>query len=74
LCGSIGLAFEERDLTLAECLDADEAILTGTAFSIAGVRQLDDRTCPVPGPALTRLAEAWSRTVGVDIHAFFRGP
>jgi branched-chain amino acid aminotransferase len=74
LCGGVGLTFEERDLTLAECLDADEALLTGTAFSIAGVRQLQERTYPFPGPMLGRLVEAWNRTVGVDIHAGFRGP
>jgi branched-chain amino acid aminotransferase len=72
LCGSVGLAFEERDRTLAECLDADEALLTGTAFSIAGVRRLDDRTYPFPGRTLGRLVEAWTRAVGADIHAGFR--
>jgi branched-chain amino acid aminotransferase len=74
LCGAVGLAFEERDLSLAECLDADEALLTGTAFSIAGVRQLEERSYPVPGPAFTRIVEAWNRAVGLDIHAFFRRP
>jgi branched-chain amino acid aminotransferase len=74
LCDSVGLVFEERNLTLAECLDADEGMLTGTAFSIAGVRRLEQRTYPFPGPALSRLVEAWNRAVGVDIHARFRGP
>ncbi|HEX3314566.1 MAG TPA: aminotransferase class IV [Gemmataceae bacterium] len=72
LCSSVGLVFEERDLTLAECLDGDEALLTGTAFSIAGVRQLDDRTYPFPGRAFVRLAEAWSREVGADIYGGLR--
>ena len=73
LCGKLGLGFEERDISRTECLDADELLLTGTAFSIAGVRQLDDRTYPYPGPVFRRLLAAWNEIVGLDIHGQIRG-
>ena len=74
LCGRAGLNFKERDLTLDECLAADEAMLSGTAFSLAGVRELESRAYPFPGPKLRVLLNLWSRQVGVDVHASFREP
>ena len=44
-----------------------EAMLTGTGFGIAGVRQIDGLELPWPGPVFRRLLAAWSGLVGIDI-------
>jgi branched-chain amino acid aminotransferase len=71
LCQELGMAFIERPLTLAECQAADEALLTGTAFCVAGVRRLQGVELPWPGLAARQLLAAWSARVGVDIAAQF---
>jgi branched-chain amino acid aminotransferase len=67
LCRQIGVGFEERPLTLADCRDADEALLTGTSFCLAGVSRINDMTLPWPGPVYRRLQEAWNQLVQIDI-------
>jgi branched-subunit amino acid aminotransferase/4-amino-4-deoxychorismate lyase len=69
LCAGLAIAFTERPLVLAECQAADEALLTGTAFCVAGVRRLNGVELPWPGPIWHRLLTAWSERVGMDIHA-----
>jgi branched-chain amino acid aminotransferase len=69
IAARLGIALEYRRITLEDCYAAEEAILTCTSFCIAGVRRLNDRTIPWPGPMLRRLIEAWSADVGLDIHA-----
>src|SRR5205807_1951377 len=38
LCRELGIPFAEVSLLVEDCLAADEAFLTGTAFCLAGVR------------------------------------
>ena len=45
----------------------DEAMLCGTAFALAGVSRINDWPIPWPGPVFTRLLNAWSERVGLDI-------
>jgi branched-subunit amino acid aminotransferase/4-amino-4-deoxychorismate lyase len=71
LCGELAIPFSERALTLAECQAADEAILTGTAFCMAGVRSMDGVELRWPGPVTQRLLAAWSERVGVTIDRQF---
>lgn len=73
LCHRLGVPFREDPLTLADAQAADEAMLCGTAFCLAGVRWLEGGTLPWPGPVFTRLLAAWSDDVGTDIAAQFRG-
>jgi len=67
LCGELGLPFEERPLSLEECLAADEALLTSTPYCVAGVRRLNESALTWPGPVWRKLIDAWSRQVKVDI-------
>jgi branched-chain amino acid aminotransferase len=71
LCGELGIPFAEQPLTVADCHTADEALLTGTAFCLAGVSRLDGRALTWPGPITEALAGAWARRVGLDYRAQF---
>ncbi len=71
LCADLGLPFVEKPLRLDQCQAADEAILTNTSYCLAGVRRLDGKELPWPGPVWQRLLQAWSARVGVDIQAQF---
>lgn len=67
LCGELSLRFEERRLTMEQCLKADEALLSNTSYCIAGVSRLSGQALPWPGPVLQKLQAAWSTKVGLDI-------
>src|SRR5438067_13497413 len=73
LCAELRIPFAERPLTVAECQAADEALLTGTAFCVAGVRRLGGAALPWPGPVWRRLLAAWSERVGVDVEGQITG-
>jgi len=69
-----GIPVIERPLEIAECQQfAQEALLMGTAFGIAGVRRLADRDLPCPGPITRRLIEGWHQRVGMDLHGQILG-
>jgi branched-chain amino acid aminotransferase len=67
LCAQMGIRVVEQPLTLDDCAAAQEALLTGTSFCLAGVRRLNDVAYPCPGPMTRRLHAAWSQAVQVDI-------
>jgi branched-chain amino acid aminotransferase len=71
LCGRLGLAFQETPLTLSEIQSAEEVMLCGTAFCLAGVRWLEGALLPWPGPAARQLLQSWSDEVGVDVAGQF---
>lgn len=67
LCRKLGIPFEERPLTLADCLAAEEAMLTCTSYCLAGVAQLQGQALAFPGPIFCRLLQAWNEEAGLDI-------
>jgi len=67
ICQELRIPFAERQLTFKECLEADEALLTGTTFCLAGVSQLNGERIPWPGKVFEKLLEAWNQRVGMDI-------
>jgi branched-chain amino acid aminotransferase len=67
ICQELQIPFQERQLTLKDCLEADEALLTGTSFCLAGVSQLNGQSIPWPGKVFEKLLEAWNQRVGMDI-------
>jgi branched-chain amino acid aminotransferase len=68
-CQQLGIPFARRSLTLEDCRAASEMLLCGSAFCLAGVRWLDGREVPWPGPLTRRLQTAWSERVGIDFAA-----
>jgi branched-subunit amino acid aminotransferase/4-amino-4-deoxychorismate lyase len=68
-CQEKGIPFQERAITLKDCLEADEALLSGTAFCLAGVSRVNDVSLSWPGKILEKLLGAWSDMVGMDIRA-----
>jgi branched-subunit amino acid aminotransferase/4-amino-4-deoxychorismate lyase len=67
MCRELGIPFREQTLTLEQSSRADEAMLTGTNFCLAGVRSINGRPLPWPGPFFEKLLLYWSETVDVDI-------
>ncbi len=66
ICGWLGIPFVERPLPLSELLRAEEAMLTGTMFCLAGVQRIDGAEYSWPGPVTERLQRAWMDLVGDD--------
>jgi len=71
LCHDLGISFEERPLSLEECLGADEAMLSSTPFCLAGVSHINGVSLPWPGPIFERLLAAWDRHAGQNVRAQF---
>jgi branched-chain amino acid aminotransferase len=69
ICRELGIEFRERPITIDDCRQADEALLTGTAFCLAGVSRINGMRIPWPGPLLEKLLQAWNQRVGLDIPA-----
>jgi branched-chain amino acid aminotransferase len=59
--------FEERRLTVEDCRNADEAMLAGTSYCLAGVRRVAGADLSMQSPIRLLLINEWSRRVGVDI-------
>lgn len=65
-----GFSFEEREFTLTEALDAEEAFITSATSLVMPVVTIDGRSIHngAPGPATLRLRELYlefARTGGV---------
>jgi branched-subunit amino acid aminotransferase/4-amino-4-deoxychorismate lyase len=69
ICLDLRISVQERPLTVQDCLEADEALLTGTSFCLAGVSQLNGQPIPWPGKTFEKLLGAWNSRVGLDIRA-----
>ncbi len=70
LCGELGIGFEQRDFQVHDVVNADEALLLTTPYCLAPVTRINGSrigTGEVQGPIFTRLIEAWSHRVNLDI-------
>jgi branched-chain amino acid aminotransferase len=69
LCRELGIPFVERDLQVHDAINADEALMPTTPYSLAPVTRING--LPIgdgrPGAMFKRLTDAWSRLVGMDI-------
>lgn len=77
LCGKLGVPFVEAPVMPDDFPGISEAMLTGTGFCLAGVRNLfhprmdEPMKFNWPGPVFRRLLAAWSDLVGVDVEKQF---
>jgi branched-chain amino acid aminotransferase len=71
ICDRQRIPFEERPLSVEDCLAADEALLTSTPYCLAAVRRLNDKVFSIPGPMFRRLHDQWSVDLGMDVHSGF---
>jgi branched-chain amino acid aminotransferase len=80
LCGTLGIPTTDRPVPVSDVPRMSEAVLTGTGFCIAGVRELHpwgwagghSAYRPAwPGPVFRKLLAAWSDLVGVDVEKQF---
>ena len=71
LATKIGIPIEERDITLYDAYNAEEAFWTTSSYCILPISRIDGRKIGqrYPGPAAAALLKTWSREVGVDIVA-----
>jgi branched-subunit amino acid aminotransferase/4-amino-4-deoxychorismate lyase len=67
LAAELGHVFQEKRISLYDCLTADEVFLASTPYCLAGVSRINSLPIPWPGPIFQSLLEAWSSRVGVDI-------
>ena len=67
LCRDLGIPFAEQRLTIEDCRAAEEAMLAGTSYCLAGVRRVAGADLRGAAPVRRRLLDEWSRCVGVDI-------
>lgn len=70
LCEELGIGYEVADFQVYDVINADEAMLTTTPYCMAPVTKING--LPIgngrpDGPIFTRILEAWSRRVGLDI-------
>jgi branched-chain amino acid aminotransferase len=76
LCQGLGIPVSTAVIRPPDLQSLTEAILTGTGFCVAGVREVCSSWKPVtrlnwPGPVFRKLLAAWSDLVGVDIEKQF---
>jgi len=67
ICRSLSIPFEERVLTVDDCLRSQEASLTSTPYGIASVRSINGTELPCPGPTFERLRGGWNERAGLDL-------
>ncbi len=69
LAAQLGIPFVERELSLANALNADEAFLTSTPYCLMPVSRINGQAIGdgQPGPIFQRLLAAWNRLVGLDV-------
>lgn len=69
LAGELSIPVKECNLDVYDLINADEAFLTGTPFSMLPMTSLERR--PIGdgkvGPIYSKLLKEWSKRVGVDI-------
>jgi branched-chain amino acid aminotransferase len=71
LAQGLGIPVCEREITLFDAYNAQEAFLTSTSYSIMPVSQINGRPVgeEIPGPVTRALTQAFGELAGVDIVA-----
>ncbi len=69
----LGLKWEEGPVFPHEVFHADEVLLTGTLFGVAGASSFEGKELPWPGPLYKKLLKMWENEVGVNLSNWFLG-
>lgn len=71
LAGDLGISVSQRDLRVEDVAAADEVLLCSTSPCVWPVTRLNGKPIAsgTRGPIATKLLQAWSERVGVDIEA-----
>jgi len=71
LAARLGVSVEQRDISLYEAYNAEEAFWTTSSYCLLPICRIDGRRIgqSYPGPLAGALLRAWSQEVGVDIVA-----
>lgn len=71
LTGQLGIAFEHQDFQTYDVVNAEEAFTSSTPYCVLPVTKVNGRAIGdgKPGPVFTRLLQAWSEMVNLDIAA-----
>ncbi|RLT20670.1 MAG: hypothetical protein DWI28_00865 [Planctomycetota bacterium] len=67
----LGLKWEEGPVFPHEAVHADEVLLTGTLFGVAGASSFEGKELPWPGPVYKKLLKMWETEVGVNLSDWF---
>jgi branched-subunit amino acid aminotransferase/4-amino-4-deoxychorismate lyase len=70
ICAELGISFVEQDFQVYDVINADEAILASTPYSLAPVTLINGIAIgagSIQGPIFRRIVAAWNRMVGLDI-------
>lgn len=73
LCHELNIPFVHRSLTVADAVNADEAMLTCTSFCLAGVSKINGKALHWPGKIFEQLLDHWSAKIGLDIQRQIMG-
>jgi len=68
----LGIEYKEEPIYPAEAMEADEILLAGTIFGVAGVCSLDGNRMQWPGPVYQKLIGLWENDVGVNLSQWFQ--
>ncbi len=69
----MGINWVEGPVYPDEVACADEVMLTGTLFGVAGVSSFEGKKLPWPGPLYKKLLKMWENEVGVNLSNWFLG-
>lgn len=68
----LGIEYQEGPIFPHEAAEADEILLTGTMFGVAGVGSLDGRRLDWPGPVYQKMMKLWEDEVGFNLSQWFQ--
>lgn len=69
LAAKVGIPAEERNITVYDVYNADEAMIAGTSFFLLPVREVNGITIgdKLPGLVTRHILRVWSKEIGHDI-------
>ena len=69
MANELGIEYKEKNLTVDDAMQADEAFFTGTPFAMLPITSINGKLLNdgKKGPIFSKLISKWSAIVGIDI-------